>query len=558
MANCLIFSPDNLPLMRLIEPATVVSQALAQGRGVRLGQSAVLSTKVHAFNAHSPEHVQIMAKADAGQVFYHRQDSGAIYHLDTFHQCGSVDHRLAAKYVCQAVAFYHKLRAEQTEPPYRGMVSPDLIDIQTASGGGRITGLLTGGQKLSMRRVHENHVHLALCLPPDHVVCLFYIVAAVEAAILNSGLELRCNERISCVDSTDDQVDLSPYTDHTDSLLTDQESREQTFELSNESTTESSPKDASLASSPDNLLPSTSRRREECGGKGQTLISVKETNLNYNKSDKKERKRAPDAIAHYGNFYAPGLPESLKQAMAGVKSKQCLSRNSRNIQSQSAGGKLSVGDDRSFSAGLDVAATVTAAASRLLADGEARGLRISPADIRFMTRRRRRGYDVCLLTDGSGSMAGPRLAAAKYLAGEIMRGGCNQVSVVTFQDNRAEVIKPFTTSRQTVLGAFDAVMPYGATPLALGIRRSLSYLREQQTEKLLLVLITDGIPSRKYEETVNPLTDALAAAAEIKQLHCGFLCIGLDTDDGFLKKLTTAAGGVLYMFTEYEKQVMRG
>lgn len=254
MASRLLFNPVSLPLMRLIEPASAVSQVLEQGGGVRLGQSAVLSTKVHAFNSHSPEHVQVMANADAGQVFYRRLDCGAIYHLDTFHQCGCVDHRAAAEYVCQAVAFYHKLRAAQADAPCT--VSPDLIDIQTASGGGRITGLLTGGQKLSICRVHQNHVHLALYLPPEHVACLFYIVAAVETAILEAGLELRCNERISCIDSTDSQASLSPYTDHSDSLLTGESTNEQVFETANQSTAGSSSREASVVLAPDNSPPS--------------------------------------------------------------------------------------------------------------------------------------------------------------------------------------------------------------------------------------------------------------------------------------------------------------
>ncbi|MDF2569612.1 MAG: hypothetical protein K0R55_1216 [Sporomusa sp.] len=555
MVDGLNFSPDTLQLERLLEPAVVIGEALVQGAGVRLGESAVLSTKVHAFNARSPECVQIITNADAGQVFYHRQDSGAICHLDTFHQCGIIDHRVVAEYVCQAIVFYNKQVTGQTEAPCRGLVSPDLIDIQTASGGGRITGMLTGGQKSSLRRVHENHVHLALCLPPQHAVCLFYIVAAVENAIINSGLELRCNERISCIDSTDHQVDLRPYTDHTDSMLTGQASSDKNFKIANESVTCSLQNETVLSSDQGNFPSPADRKQEDCVGKGQALISVKATNPEYDRPYDKETKRVSDSASQYGNFYAPGLSECLNHAI--VKSKQCLSRNSRDIKGRSSGGKLTVGEDRAFVVGLDVAATVTAAATRMLADGGERRLRIIPSDIRFLTRRLWRGYDVCLLVDSSGSMSGPRLAAAKNLAGEILRGSCHKASVVTFQDNQAAVVKAFTTNRQDVLGVFETIMPYGATPLALGIRSSLAYLKYQQPEKLLLILMTDGIAGRKYEDTANPITDALAAAAEIKQLNCGFLCIGLDPDDGFLKKLTNTAGGVLYMFTNYEKQYIK-
>lgn len=219
MGEPLNYCPEKLDFSRLVDPSAVVAQALTAGRGVRLGQSAVLSTKVHAFNAHSPEHVQIMTNADAGQVFYRRIDAGEICHLDVFHQCGLVDHKLVARYVRRAVKFYRQMPEVQ---PDCQIISLDLIDIQTAGGGGRITGALSSGKKRSLRRVHENHVHVALSLPLEHVMCLFYIVAAIEAAIVNAGFELRCNEQISYIAAADSPANLSPYTDQTDSLLTGQ------------------------------------------------------------------------------------------------------------------------------------------------------------------------------------------------------------------------------------------------------------------------------------------------------------------------------------------------
>ncbi|HWR05551.1 vWA domain-containing protein [Sporomusa sp.] len=553
MAEGVEFNLACLPLRRLLDPAVVIIQAFEAGGGVRLGQSAVLSTKVHAFNSHSPEHVQIMVNADAGQVFYHRQDSGAICHLDIFHQCGIVDHILAARYICQAVDVYHKLAGEEAGGSGKEQVCLDLIDIQTAAGGGRITGALTGGQKVSLRRVHENHVHLALNLSYDHMRCLFYIVAAVETAILNAGLELRCNEKISCVDSTDSQADLSAYTDQTDSLLTGQPSAAQQYKQSSEDATINSHMETRPTAPGCPPVQAAGCKQEQGVSKSQTLVSITE---NPNKYEKNCGQKTAGTTVQYSNFYAVGLLDSLQQAIASVKNRQGTAPNSRIIpRYQPSAGRVTAGVDRSCADGLDVAATVTAAAAHLSADGESR-LRLRPADLRFLTRRPRRSYDICLLTDSSASMAGSRLAAAQYLAGEIMRGGRNRVSMVTFQDNRAEVVQPFTDSRQAVLKAFDAITPYGATPLALGIRHTLDYFREQQAEKPLLVLITDGLPSRKYAETADPLAEAMVAASEVKQASCGFLCIGLDTEDVLLRKLTDAAGGVLYVFAEFEKQVI--
>ncbi len=101
------------------------------------------------------------------------------------------------------------------------VVRPDLIDVQTASGGGRLTGSLNYGRKLSLRRAHENHVHLAAMLPDDHLACLFYIVMAVEQVISEHKMELRRNERIVHRDGEGSPADMSAYSDHSDSFLKD-------------------------------------------------------------------------------------------------------------------------------------------------------------------------------------------------------------------------------------------------------------------------------------------------------------------------------------------------
>ncbi len=560
MADNLKDSLDRLPLTRLGGAAGVIGQTLTAGQGVRLGHSAVLSTKVHAFQSHNPEHVQILLNTDAGQVFYHRQDSGAVYHLDIFHQCGEVDHQIAARYICLAVDCYNQRAAKHTELVCKGGVNPGLIDIQTATGGGRITGNLQGGQKLSVRRVHENHVHVALSIPADELICLFYIVAAAETAIANSGLELRCNERISHVNSADCQADLSPYTDQTDSLLTGQQPAGQSGQTVRQTSNETqspvfSPPPETVGSP---ALPARGQPISE-GGRGQTLVGIKPLRQGCDSRQNEMQQQTTPAPARIPvtAFYASGLQESLRQAVRKAQNRPgVITEKTKRQNDRAAGRRTTTNMDIPFTAEFDVAATVSAAAARLLGDGIPGRLHISPADLRFVGRRPRRGSDICLLTDCSGSMAGPRLQAAQYLAGELSRYGCSRLGLITFQDDQADLIRSLTPSRHAVLRAFETITPSGATPLALGIRRSLTYINEQQATKPLLVLITDGIPSRKYVETVNPLTDALAAAAEIKQTKCAFLCIGLDADDGFLRKLADTAGGVAYIFSEFEKQIL--
>ncbi|QDR83166.1 hypothetical protein [Sporomusa termitida] len=379
MAEGLAATLASLSLERLAGPEEVIIQALAAGGGVRLGQCAVLSTKVHAFNSHSPEHVQIMVNADAGQVFYHRRDSGMICHLDIFHQCGTVDHALAARYVCQAVDVYHKLAGAQAVASQGGLVNPDLIDIQTAAGGGRITGTLTGGQKESLRRVHENHVHLALHLPSDHIRCLFFIVAAIETAILTCGCELRCNEQITCIHSTDTQADLSPYTGQTDSQLTGQREEAQPCSLDN-AVTGKQPGPADQA-----VKPSGAGNKQEQGlCKSQTLVTTREKGPAFTEF----RDREPVArVTPSSSFFAAGLSDSVKQALACARNRPEIAAGSSSTQhKRPLAGGLIAGSDRPAAIALDVAATVTAAARQFAEQSEGR-LRIRPADLRFTARR---------------------------------------------------------------------------------------------------------------------------------------------------------------------------
>ncbi|WP_094603032.1 hypothetical protein SPSIL_000540 [Sporomusa silvacetica DSM 10669] len=555
MVDSLNTSLAQLSLSRLGAAAAVIGEALGLGQGIRLGQSTVFSSKVHAFNSHSPEHVKIMVNTDAGQVFYYRSDSGRIGHLDIFHECGTIDHQVAADYVCSALERYRTIAVQQPTMMSTGLLNPDLVDIQTATGGGRITGCLQGGQKPSVRRVHENHVHVALQLPTNNLVCLFYIVAAVETAIQDLGLELRCNERISYVEAADCQSDLSPYTDQTDSLLASQLLQEHNQQAS-------CPVSDITPGSATECLPEYGYTGSRFGAgpqpaenncRGQTFVGVEESRRG---GDAMLKQRQDITVAHnFGTaFSATGLYDSFKQAVRRVQYSSYTAKCRQFAPKvQESGNKAVISGRQVGSTGLDVTATVSAAAERFYTEGISGRLRISAGDMRFTGRRQRQGSDICLLIDSSASMAGLRLLASRYLAGEISHFGCNRLSLLTFQDKQATVLRAFTNSRQAVLGAFAEIVPQGATPLALGIRYSLAYIKQQQARKPLLVLITDGIPSRRYDENIQPLTEALAAAAEIKQVKCGFLCIGLDNEDGFLQKLTTAAAGVSYSFTGFEK-----
>lgn len=188
-----------------------LKRLLARNRGARLGEATVVSRLVHARDQSRPHGVMLLMGADAGQTFYGRKRSGEVVHLDVFHQAGAVDHRLVAGALVAALG---------QEAGADGHTLLDLFDLQTGTGGGRVTGDLTGGQKESLRRNHLNHVHLAGRLVDDQLHLLGPLVRAVEEVILGAGLELRKIERIAHLRSgLADGADLSPYAEQGDSLL---------------------------------------------------------------------------------------------------------------------------------------------------------------------------------------------------------------------------------------------------------------------------------------------------------------------------------------------------
>ena len=208
--------------LNVLKPASEqLLLTLRANRGARIGEASVISCQVHTYDPSSPEVVQVLLNADAGQIFYHRQDSGKIFHVDVFHECGLVDPVLAAETIKAAIEIFHvQCRDDRDISDF--YINPDWIDIQTGSGGGRITGKLSYGKKTSLCKAHENHVHLTIMTPFEQLMGLFYVINAVERAILASNLELRRNEEIIYIDNDQNsKIDFSQFVTQTDSLLRD-------------------------------------------------------------------------------------------------------------------------------------------------------------------------------------------------------------------------------------------------------------------------------------------------------------------------------------------------
>ena len=89
--------------------------------------------------------------------------------------------------------------AGRAPPARRSRARPvlaDYFDVGTATGGGRLTSAMDRMANRSAKAAHRNDVHLAGLLPDRDLALVWRIVAAVEAAVLAQGVELRRIDRL--------------------------------------------------------------------------------------------------------------------------------------------------------------------------------------------------------------------------------------------------------------------------------------------------------------------------------------------------------------------------
>jgi magnesium chelatase subunit D len=172
---------------------------------------------------------------------------------------------------------------------------------------------------------------------------------------------------------------------------------------------------------------------------------------------------------------------------------------------------------------IAVVPTAQAAAARQAADPVA-GSGICAADLRVPIRRHRAGHLVVLAVDTSGSMgvAAERLAAVKgallaLLVDAYQRR--DRVALVTFRDDRAEVVLEPTASVELARRRLDSLATGGTTPLAAGLRRAVAVAHRHAADDLdpVVIVVTDGratVGGRGLDPTAA-VEEALELAASL-------------------------------------------
>ena len=205
---------------------------------------------------------------------------------------------------------------------------------------------------------------------------------------------------------------------------------------------------------------------------------------------------------------------------------------------------------------------------------EGRGVFIEQSDVRTKKMARKAGSLIIFVVDASGSMALNRMNAAKGAAMSLLTEAYqsrDQICLIPFQGDRADVLLPPTRSIAMAKKRLEAMPCGGGSPLADALQAAmLTGLNAQKTGdvgKVVVVLISDGRanvplcvsageefdpesdeeskdgkPSRKY------LKDEVLACAKKLGVLPGFNLLCIDTENKFIstgvaKEIADAAVG---------------
>ncbi len=553
-----------------------LSLYFGQNQGVRLGESTVVSRKVH---ARMPEkrlkgQIKILLNRDAGKTFLDFVDADQVVHIDVYHKEGEIDPTEVARIIFQAIDenFLEKnpqLKYNEDERFRMVAEYANKIFITTSLGKGILYDLFQNNVRPYVEGEEgKDHIHILARLNREEYFLVYIIAEAVEELIIAADVRLAKVRNINHGNQKQKQEDFSGYIKipwkkfkgQTSMPLPDKENVNQLI--------------VKLA--------------EKFGGveEIQDFMESYSTNIFKRKGIDQQKKKWGDVEDFVQQLeeleIIKDTPFGKVLTNKGVKLKdfvvnhKCeleteIRKNIRKIPAKGSSRFKKLGEVnqntshveftnhnktinnpyKNWSGDLAVPETIIQAKKNSLMRGEER-FNIKKEDLHFYSKKQYIPIDVCLLIDASGSMAGDKRQAACYLAEHLLLTGKEKVAVVTFQERTSRVVVPFTRNQRVLSKGLATISPAGLTPLADGIMTAVNLIKENRVRNPLLVLITDGIPNTALW-TLDAKADAIEASSHIPENKIRFICIGVESNRFYLEKLASRANGSLYLVDDLNR-----
>lgn len=153
-------------------------------------------------------------------------------------------------------------------------------------------------------------------------------------------------------------------------------------------------------------------------------------------------------------------------------------------------------------------ATLRAAAPWQLLRGRKDAVIVKEEDLRFKERERKLKHLVIFVVDGSGSMGAKRRMVATKGAIQSLLLDCyhkrDEVSLIVFRKDRAEVVLPPTSSVELASKRLKELPVGGRTPLGAGLLAAYNLIKQvklkQPTTRFLVVLVSDGRANQRISD----------------------------------------------------------